>query len=51
MSVVVACQNVEQVQRLRKAWYEEGIYGVRLSAQLEDEIPNQIANVVVGNAK
>ncbi len=47
MSVVAACADAEQVQQLRQVWYRQGVYGVRLSAQLENEIPNELANVVV----
>lgn len=47
MSVVAACDDGDQVQQLRKTWYDADIYGVRLSAQLKDHVPNQIANLVV----
>ena len=51
MSVVAACADADQVQQLRQAWYDEGVYGVRLSAQLDEQIPAQIANLVVCESK
>jgi outer membrane protein assembly factor BamB len=47
MSVVAACENADQIQQLRKTWYDQGIYGVRMSAQLDAHVPRQIANVVI----
>lgn len=47
MSVVAACADAEQVQHFRQTWYQQGNYGVRLSAQLESEIPHELANLVV----
>ena len=50
MTVVAACESDEQVNDLRKRWYEQGIYGIRLTAQRSDEVPSQIANVVVADS-
>lgn len=51
MNVVAACDDADQVQQLRKAWYADDMYGVRLSAQLNDHVPDAIANLVVCNSK
>ncbi len=50
MSVVAACDSDEAVGQLRKIWYDQGDYGIRLSAQLEQQIPEQLANLVIGSS-
>jgi outer membrane protein assembly factor BamB len=47
MTVIAACNDDPSLQRFRALWYQQGVYGVRLSAQLDDDIPSGIANVVV----
>lgn len=51
MSVVAACENAAQVDRWRRHWYERGVYGIRLSAQLRDQIPDRFANLVICDSK
>ncbi len=50
MTVVAVCEDAQTVKRLRRKWYAEGIYGIRLSAQLADDVPSGIANLVVCDA-
>ena len=51
MTVVAVCEDDQTVERLRRKWYAEGIYGIRLSAQLADDVPSGCANLVVCNAE
>lgn len=48
---VVVCAEEQEVQRIRGQWQASGMYGVRLSAQTRDAIPDEIANLVVSEAK
>ncbi len=50
MTVVAACKDDSALQRFRRQWYDAGIYGVRLSAQLRSDIPDDFANLVVCSA-
>jgi outer membrane protein assembly factor BamB len=47
MSVVAVCEDAAAVERLRRRWYGEGDYGIRLSAQTHDDIPDRFANLVL----
>ena len=47
MTVVAVCEDVQDAERLRRKWYAEGIYGIRLSAQLTEDVPSSFANLVV----
>ncbi len=47
MTVIAACDDRQSLQQTRAAWYDDGVYGVRMSAQLAVDVPDGIANVVV----
>ncbi|MCG8651101.1 MAG: PQQ-binding-like beta-propeller repeat protein, partial [Pirellulales bacterium] len=47
MTVVVAADDRDQIRRLRKKWYQEGKYGIRLSVQPIEHIPDHIANLII----
>lgn len=54
MTVVAAVEDSRSVAELRKKWYSQGNYGIRLSAQLQSDLPDAFANLVVvssGDAK
>jgi outer membrane protein assembly factor BamB len=50
MTVVAACDELEQVEQLRHSWYAQGIYGVRLTAQLKRDVPPKLANIIICDA-
>jgi outer membrane protein assembly factor BamB len=50
MTVVAVCEEAEQVDRLRNLWYDEDKYGIRLTAQMYEDVPDKFANVVVCDA-
>ncbi|MCS7466998.1 PQQ-binding-like beta-propeller repeat protein [Stieleria sp. ICT_E10.1] len=47
MTVVAAVDDSDVLNRLRKRWYADRTYGIRLTAQLKQDVPHAIANVVV----
>ena len=47
MTVVASCWDESELQRLRKLWYEAGVYGVRLTAQQARDVPGDFANLVI----
>lgn len=51
MTVIAAVDDSETLSGLRKEWYINDRYGIRLTAQLKDDIPVAFANVVVANSK
>ena len=50
LTVVASCVDDDAVQRLRSRWFEQKVYGIRLSAQRSNEIPQAIANLVICEA-
>ncbi len=46
MTVIAACDDRQQLTQRRRHWYQQGHYGIRFTAQLTEEIPTEIANVV-----
>ena len=50
MTVIASCWDQSEMQRLRKQWYEAGIYGVRLTAQQAGDVPDDFANLVICSA-
>ncbi|MCH1439464.1 MAG: PQQ-binding-like beta-propeller repeat protein [Rubripirellula sp.] len=50
MTVIASCWDESEMQRLRKRWYEAGVYGVRLTAQQASDVPDDFANLVVCSA-
>ena len=51
MTVVAALDSQASVDALRKKWYAEQRYGIRLTAQLKAELPAAFANLVVVSAE
>ena len=49
LSVISACEDEDSLRRIRAHWYDEGVYGIRLSAQLRPDVPNEIATMVVAD--
>lgn len=50
MTVVTAVNDSDTLQALRKRWYADQQYGIRLTAQLEPDLPRTFANVVIAPA-
>jgi outer membrane protein assembly factor BamB len=50
MTVIASCRDESEMQRLRKQWYEAGVYGVRLTAQQAKDVPEDFANLVICSA-
>ena len=51
MTVVAAVDDPEAVNKLRKKWYADDQYGIRLTAQLTSDLPQAFANLVVVSTK
>ena len=47
MTVIASCESMEDLQKFRTQWYRSGIYGVRLTAQTAEDIPDDFANLVI----
>ncbi len=50
MTVIASCWDEAEMLRLRKQWYEAGVYGVRLTAQQAGDVPEDFANLVICSA-
>ena len=50
MTVIASCLDRQSLHSLRTKWYDDGVYGIRLSAQLAVDLPDGIANLVVTDA-
>ncbi len=50
MTVVAALDDETKIQSLREKWYRQRRYGIRLTAQSADDVPESSANLVLGSA-
>jgi len=51
MTVIIACEDPDEVESHRRSLYADGIYGIRLSVRPLALVPDKIANVVLCDAK
>ena len=47
LSVAVALKNQDEIDALRNKWYRQGEYGIRLTVQHVDDLPESFANLVI----
>jgi outer membrane protein assembly factor BamB len=49
LTVVAAMVDEASIRELRAKWYREDRYGIRLTAQVIDSLPQRFANLVIGS--
>lgn len=50
MTVIAVADDEPRVQKWRRRWYAKGVYGIRLSAHIDEDVPDRFANLVVCSA-